>query len=168
MASTLIFQLFLQVFDERLEFYQTWPDMLQDNTKYNLGWSYIIAWFGILLTLIASILFASSGIAIKVSRSDHEDECAAAIVNEAYESADYTMHTTMQSMHNGTLNRHASMQSIHGLGMGPHMGPMGSHVMAHPAFLPPGAQQFQHELTYYAHDDPVYRKEIEEFSEAKL
>ena len=73
--------------DERLEFFQTWPDMLQECTTYNLGWSYIMAWFGIILTLIAATLYGSSGMAIKFSMSeialvDHEE-----VVNRAFESS---------------------------------------------------------------------------------
>ena len=133
--------------------------MLQDNTKYNLGWSYIIAWFGMFITLVACILFAASGLAIKLSRADNEDEdFHAAIVNQAYESADYINHETM----GGTMRRHASMHSLSTVT------PMG--VITHPQYLPPGYNAYTQpdSNAFYPADDPHFRKGFKEFSEAKL
>ena len=94
--------------DERLEFFQTWTKMLQDGTTYNLGWSYIIAWFGIILTLIAALLYGSSGMAIKYSNSeialvDHEE-----IVNRAFESS---QHQPEYYDQNCTLRQHGQWDS---------------------------------------------------------
>ena len=106
--------------DARLAFFQTWPEMLQDGTTYNLGWSYIIAWFGIILTLIAALLYGSSGMAIKYSMSeialvDHEE-----IVNRAFES-------NQGEYFENTLRRHGSMANG-----------MQLHSVMHPSLCPPG------------------------------
>lgn len=54
-----------RVHDERLEFYLTWPSILRDNTSFNIGWSYIVAWVGIAVSLISSIMFSMGAICIK-------------------------------------------------------------------------------------------------------
>ncbi len=56
-----------QVLDEKLRFYQTWPEMLQENTLHTRGWSYIIAWMGIALTVMASIFYGVAASALKMS-----------------------------------------------------------------------------------------------------
>jgi len=110
------------VMDERLEFFQTWSEMLQESTTFNLGWSYIIAWFGIILTLIAALLYGSSGMAIKVSMSeialvDHEE-----VVNRAFESS-----VQPGEYFENTLRRHGSMANG-----------MQLHSVMHPSLCPPG------------------------------
>ena len=146
----LIIRFFFQVLDEQFEFFQTWPEMLQKATTYNLGWSYIIAWFGIILTLISALLYGSSGIAIKLSMSeialvDHEE-----IVNRAFESSnpDYL---------ENTLRRHGGMQL---------------HSVMHPSLCPPGVQCIPPGYTSMMDQDeqyPSYKlKQVPIFSDAQL
>ena len=51
--------------DERLEFFLTWPEILQANTSYSIGWSYIIAWIGIGVALISCLSFNFAATCIK-------------------------------------------------------------------------------------------------------
>ena len=55
----------LQVYDERLEFYMTWPQVLREQTSFHIGWSYIVAWVGIAVCLISSIMYSLAAICIK-------------------------------------------------------------------------------------------------------
>merc|ERR1712029_61362 len=48
-----------KVYDLSMKFYQTWPEALRDNTVYTWGWSYIMCWTGLCLTVLASIMFGS-------------------------------------------------------------------------------------------------------------
>lgn len=84
-----------KVFDERLEFFQTWPAILQTNSKFTLGWSYIISWFGVSLALISSLLFSMAAICIRTE------------VKQLSHSTYATM--AHQQQHHGTLQRHSSM-----------------------------------------------------------
>jgi len=54
-------------------FTATWPEDLQKNTEFKYDWSYIVAWIGVGLTLIASILFSLAAVCI---RTDKEREDA--------------------------------------------------------------------------------------------
>ena len=54
-----------QVRDERLEFVLTWPDILQANTSFSIGWSYVIAWIGIVVAFIASFSYGFAAICIR-------------------------------------------------------------------------------------------------------
>ncbi len=128
--------------------------MLKQNTKNNYGWSYIIAWFGIVLTFLASCLYAASALAMKATE-ECDEEYNEVIVNQAYETNDYL---------ENTLRRHGSMAQ---LGSIP---PMPLHaVMTHPpGFYPPGYQSFPHIGEHYP-DDTLYRKGMQkEFSDAQL
>ena len=42
-----------QVYDARLEFYPTWPEVLRSSTHYTIGWSYILAWIGVVVAFIS-------------------------------------------------------------------------------------------------------------------
>jgi len=54
-------------------FTATWPEDLQANTEFKYDWSYIVAWIGVGLALIASILFSLAAVCI---RTDKEREDA--------------------------------------------------------------------------------------------
>jgi len=54
-------------------FTATWPEDLQKNTEFKYDWSYIVAWIGVGLALIASILFSLAAVCI---RTDKEREDA--------------------------------------------------------------------------------------------
>jgi len=54
-------------------FTATWPEDLQSNTEFKYDWSYIVAWIGVGLALIASILFSLAAVCI---RTDKEREDA--------------------------------------------------------------------------------------------
>jgi hypothetical protein len=54
-----------QVLDASLSFYQTWPEHLRENTHFSIGWSYIMCWVGVSLTLVSSILFSISAMCMR-------------------------------------------------------------------------------------------------------
>merc|ERR1712066_48651 len=54
-------------------FKSTWTRELRDNTEFKYDWSYIVAWIGVGLALIASILFSLAAVCI---RTDKEREDA--------------------------------------------------------------------------------------------
>merc|ERR550525_1423142 len=54
-------------------FKSTWNNDLKDNTEIIYAWSYIVAWIGVGLALIASILFSLAAVCI---RTDKEREDA--------------------------------------------------------------------------------------------
>jgi len=54
-------------------FYETWPKALKENTEFKYDWSYFVAWIGVGLALIASILFSLAAVCI---RTDKEKEDA--------------------------------------------------------------------------------------------
>ncbi|XP_040564506.1 uncharacterized protein [Lepeophtheirus salmonis] len=54
-----------KVKDEKLEFFLTWPDYLQKATHYSVGWSYLVAWIGVVFTLASSLFFLSSSLCIR-------------------------------------------------------------------------------------------------------
>jgi len=54
-------------------FYEKWPQDLKDSTEFKYDWSYIVAWIGVGLALIASILFSLAAVCI---RTDKEREDA--------------------------------------------------------------------------------------------
>lgn len=54
-------------------FIQTWPENLKQATEFKYDWSYIVAWIGVGLALIASILFSLAAVCI---RTDKEKEDA--------------------------------------------------------------------------------------------
>merc|ERR1712045_133712 len=58
---------------DRELFTATWPEDLQANTEFKYDWSYIVAWIGVGLALIASILFSLAAVCI---RTDKEREDA--------------------------------------------------------------------------------------------
>ena len=59
--------------DERLDFSQTWPDKLQEVTTYTYGWSFVVAWLGIVATLLASTFFYLSYVYFWVSEFANKD-----------------------------------------------------------------------------------------------
>jgi len=54
-------------------FTDTWDETLKNNTEFKYDWSYIVAWIGVGLALIASILFSLAAVCI---RTDKEREDA--------------------------------------------------------------------------------------------
>merc|ERR1719511_339831 len=54
-------------------FKSTWSSELNENTEIIYAWSYIVAWIGVGLALIASILFSLAAVCI---RTDKEREDA--------------------------------------------------------------------------------------------
>merc|ERR1711892_1532402 len=54
-------------------FVKSWPEYLRDNTFIKYEWSYIVAWIGVGLALISSILFSLAAVCI---RTDKEREDA--------------------------------------------------------------------------------------------
>merc|ERR1712165_606840 len=54
-------------------FTQSWNETLKNNTEFKYDWSYIVAWIGVGLALIASILFSLAAVCI---RTDKEREDA--------------------------------------------------------------------------------------------
>ncbi len=54
-----------KVHDEKLNFFRSWPEHLQRATSFSLGWSYILAWFGIGLGFLASAMFSAAAVCIR-------------------------------------------------------------------------------------------------------
>jgi len=52
----------------------TWPHWLQEATQVGTGWSYLVAWAGVCLTLLASLATSASAIALRAHRRDWEEE----------------------------------------------------------------------------------------------
>lgn len=48
-----------------MQFFQTWPEDLQEATTFAIGWSYVLAWVGLALTLVGSIMFSLAAIAMR-------------------------------------------------------------------------------------------------------
>ncbi len=46
-------------------FVRSWPEELQSATSFTLGWSYVLAWFGIGLGFLASALFSAAAVSIR-------------------------------------------------------------------------------------------------------
>eukprot|EP00095_Tigriopus_kingsejongensis_P003972 snap_masked-scaffold310_size212938-processed-gene-0.0 protein:Tk03972 transcript:snap_masked-scaffold310_size212938-processed-gene-0.0-mRNA-1 annotation:"hypothetical protein KGM_13179" len=61
-----------KVYDARLGFFLSWPEVLQEATAFTLGWSYILAWIGVGLSLISSLLFMASAVCLRVEMSEME------------------------------------------------------------------------------------------------
>eukprot|EP00092_Neocalanus_flemingeri_P002252 GFUD01002398.1.p1 GENE.GFUD01002398.1~~GFUD01002398.1.p1 ORF type:complete len:335 (+),score=93.35 GFUD01002398.1:299-1303(+) len=51
----------------------TWPLWLQRSTSVGTGWSYILAWSGVCLTLLASLATSASSICLRAQRRDWEE-----------------------------------------------------------------------------------------------
>jgi hypothetical protein len=60
------------MYNEAELFFQDWPKYLQDNTKFDYSWSYIVSWVGVGLALISSILFSLAAVCIRTDK-EHED-----------------------------------------------------------------------------------------------
>lgn len=56
---------FLQVYDARLEFYPTWPEVLRASTAYTIGWSYILAWIGVAVAFLSSLAYSAAAISLR-------------------------------------------------------------------------------------------------------
>lgn len=54
-----------KVYDARLEFFPTWPEVLQSSTSYSIGWSYILAWVGVGIAFISSLAYSTAAICIR-------------------------------------------------------------------------------------------------------
>lgn len=90
-----------------MKFFQTWPEYLQENTTYTFGWSYIVCWMGITLSLFAALLFGVAATTLKLFKIsekaiDIEDE----LITHATEVVDHT--------YNHTLRRFGSVASLRG------------------------------------------------------
>lgn len=53
-------------------FYQTWEPVLKQNTSLNYGYSYILAWFGIGLTIVAALCLIVAHFSLKASQLGDE------------------------------------------------------------------------------------------------
>merc|ERR1712165_223609 len=49
-------------------FTQSWNETLKNNTEFKYDWSYIVAWIGVGLALIASILFSLAAVCIRTDK----------------------------------------------------------------------------------------------------
>jgi len=54
-------------------FPMSWPDWLKSATSVDTDWSYFVAWAGICLTLVASLLTSSAAICLRSQRRQWED-----------------------------------------------------------------------------------------------
>lgn len=52
----------------------TWPDWLAAATKVGTGWSYLVCWAGVCLTLVASLATSASAIALRAQRRSWEED----------------------------------------------------------------------------------------------
>ncbi|VDO35820.1 unnamed protein product [Haemonchus placei] len=52
---------------EMSPFYKSWEPILKSTTRFNFGWSLVVAWVGILFILFASVFFICSASRLKVS-----------------------------------------------------------------------------------------------------
>jgi len=52
----------------------TWPNWLQAATRVGTGWSYLVAWAGVCLTLVASLATSASAIALRAQRRSWEED----------------------------------------------------------------------------------------------
>ena len=43
----------IKVLDASLNFYPIWPEYIRERTAFTVGWSYIVCWVGLGLTLVA-------------------------------------------------------------------------------------------------------------------
>lgn len=85
-----------KVLDASLNFYPIWPEYIKDRTQFTVGWSYIVCWVGLGLTLVASILFALAAICIRGDLREMEHEEMMVKMKQAYPSLA------------GTINAHPS------------------------------------------------------------
>ena len=72
--------------DASLNFYPIWPEYIKDRTQFTVGWSYIVCWVGLGLTLVASILFALAAICIRGDLREMEHEEMMVKMKQAYPS----------------------------------------------------------------------------------
>ncbi len=79
--------------DATLSFYPTWPEHLRDHSRFTLGWSYILCWVGVGLTLVSSILFSFSAICIRHDMREIEHAHMMAKMQQTYP----TLATTISS-----------------------------------------------------------------------
>ena len=113
---------FFQVYDLSMKFYQTWPEALRDNTVYTWGWSYIMCWTGLCLTVLASIMFGSSAIALKSVEDETDSDIGDAIINQGYEAAEN---------YEATMRRHGSVATLTSMPL--------QTVLHHASLHPPGS-----------------------------
>jgi hypothetical protein len=51
-----------------------WPEWLQKATAVGTGWSYLVAWAGVCITLLASLATSASAIALRARASTWQQE----------------------------------------------------------------------------------------------
>ncbi|RCN32879.1 hypothetical protein ANCCAN_21304 [Ancylostoma caninum] len=56
---------------EMAPFYKSWEPILKSTTRFNFGWSLVVAWVGILFILFASVFFICSASRLKVIGQPH-------------------------------------------------------------------------------------------------
>ena len=61
-----------KVYDARLNFFPSWPAELREASKLSLGWSYILAWTGIGLAYISSILCSCAAVCTRTEKRERE------------------------------------------------------------------------------------------------
>ncbi|XP_074032079.1 uncharacterized protein isoform X1 [Leptinotarsa decemlineata] len=54
------------------EYYQQWSTVLQDHTRVNYDWSYMVAWVGVGWSLVAAILFSGAAMCLRGEREREE------------------------------------------------------------------------------------------------
>ncbi|KAK6766380.1 hypothetical protein RB195_025968 [Necator americanus] len=69
---------------EMAPFYKSWEPILKSTTRFNFGWSLVVAWVGILFILFASVFFICSA-----SRLKKEEEKALSAKHGAYMMNNY-------------------------------------------------------------------------------
>lgn len=54
------------------EFYQSWNNILQTNTRISYDWSYVLAWAGVAFSLVAAILLSGAAVCLRSERDKEE------------------------------------------------------------------------------------------------
>ena len=72
--------------DVSLNFYPVWPEYIRERTQFTAGWSYIVCWVGLGLTLVASILFTLTAICMRGDLRHLEEKQMMAKMRAAYPS----------------------------------------------------------------------------------
>ena len=88
---------YFQVLDASLNFYPIWPEYIKDRTAFTVGWSYIVCWVGLGLTLVASILFALAAICIRGDLREMEHVEMMVKMKQAYPSLAHSINAVREA-----------------------------------------------------------------------
>lgn len=102
-----------KVHDERLGFFLSWPEILQNSTAFTLGWSYIIAWIGVGLAMVASVLFMGSAVCFKIEFRELEQREMMLRLQMAYPTHSILKQPNGSSIPPTPMSRRSSMYSQH-------------------------------------------------------